>query len=248
MMTTLLLDLGNTRWKLAPADGIGIGPVTSGLRDDICGLEAALKAADPVNRLLLGSVLDASQTTRVSKRLLRVLGIRVELIRSTDQMPNMVQGYSKPEQLGVDRLLAMVAARARSSRALCVIDAGTAITVDFLDAAGRHRGGFILPGSRMFRECLLANTAIPRDQQIDEHALLGRDTPTGVALGARYALVGLVEHFVCGPATLFPGSPVDTVIGGGDADEFRGLLPEPCIKLDHLVLRGLAVVAASGDR
>ena len=105
-----------------------------------------------------------------------------------------------------------------------------------------------MPGLRMFRECLLANTAIPRDEQIDEHALLGQDTATAVALGARFALVGLVERFVCGSATVFPGSPIDTIIGGGDADEFLGLLPEPCIKLEHLVLRGLAVVAASGDR
>lgn len=247
-MTTLLLDLGNTRWKIARAQGDGIGPVTSGLRDDAGGLEVAVAAAGPMSRLLVGSVVDATGTSHVIERLEQVFKIDVERVRSTDPMPNMVQGYRRPEQLGVDRLLAMVAARAHSNRALCVIDAGTAVTVDFLDTAGRHLGGFILPGTRMFRECLFAKTAIPRDDRIDEHALLGRDTPTAVALGARYAVAGLVERFVCGSATLFPGEQVETVIGGGDADEFLGLLPKPCIKLNDLVLRGLAVLAAGGDR
>ena len=140
----------------------------------------------------------------------------------------------------------MVAARACSSGALCVIDAGTAVTIDFVDPLGHHRGGFILPGKRMFRECLLANTSIPRDQEVDEQALLGRDTATAVALAGRYAVAGIVARFTAGPHGLFPQSEIHTFVGGGDADDIIEMLPRPCTKLDDLVLRGLAVVAVSG--
>lgn len=247
-MSALLLDLGNTRWKMARARGREIGTVDSGLYDDAAGLRAAARRASAgVTRLLLASVAAADTTDRFVDLLQQTLGLSVEQIGSTDPMPNMMPGYQRPEQLGVDRLLAMVAARARSSGPLCVVDAGTAVTVDFVAADGRHLGGFILPGIRMSRDCLLANTAIPRDSRVDERAVLGRDTPTAVALGARYAVAGLVERFTCGSAALFPGHTVQTFVGGGDAEQFLGLLPQPCIKLQHLVLRGLAVVAASGD-
>jgi type III pantothenate kinase len=140
----------------------------------------------------------------------------------------------------------MVAARARASQALCVVDAGTAVTIDFVDPDGQHLGGFILPGRRMFRECLVTNTSIPCDTEIEERAVLGRDTPTAVALAGRYAVVGIVERFVAGPKSLFPGQQVNIFAGGGDADDLMELLPPPCTQLDHLVLRGLAVIAAGG--
>ena len=247
-MSVLLLDLGNTRWKMASASGEEIGPVDSGPYDDIPGLESVVRRVSTrATRLLLGSVAAAETTAWIIDLLQQTLNLPVERIGSTDPMPNIVSGYRRPEQLGVDRLLAMVAARARSSEPLCVVDAGTAVTVDFVARDGQHLGGFILPGIRMFRDCLLANTAIPRDSRVEERAILGRDTPTAVALGARNAVAGLVERFTYGSAALFPGSTVQTFVGGGDAEQFLGLLPQPCIKLDHLVLRGLAVVAASGD-
>ncbi|MGB5650874.1 MAG: type III pantothenate kinase [Sedimenticolaceae bacterium] len=247
-MTALLVDLGNTRWKITHTEGAAIGRVVDGSYDDLGRLRAAaLGDADRVDAIWLASVVDAHTTGLVSTTLQQALGTAVHDVKSTDPMPGLVSGYRKPEQLGIDRLLAMVAARARVPQALCVVVAGTAVTVDFVDPDGQHLGGFILPGRRMFRECLLTNTSIPRDTKVDERAVLGCDTPTAVALAGRYAVVGIVERFVAGPKSLFPGQRVNIFAGGGDADDLMELLPPPCTKLDHLVLRGLAVIAAGGD-
>lgn len=247
-MTALLLDLGNSHWKMAFARGNEIERVVQGAYGDSVGLGAAVgRLSHPgVDTVLLASVVDADLTAQVVSIVADRLGLTVRQVLSTDPMPDLVSGYRKPEQLGVDRLLAMVAARACSSGALCVIDAGTAVTIDFVDPLGHHRGGFILPGKRMFRECLLANTSIPRDQQVDEQALLGRDTATAVALAGRYAVAGIVERFTTGPHSLFAESEIHTFVGGGDADDIVELLPRPCTKLSDLVLRGLAVVAVGG--
>jgi type III pantothenate kinase len=247
-MTALLLDLGNSHWKIAFARAGEIERVAWGAYDDHRGLSAAVGrvSATGVDKVLLASVVDASLTEQVSSSVRDRLGVAVRQVLSTDPMPNLVSGYRKPGQLGVDRLLAMVAARGCASGALCVIDAGTAVTIDFVDPQGHHRGGFILPGKRMFRECLLANTSIPRDQRVDEQALLGRDTATAVALAGRYAVAGIVARFSAGPHSLFPESEIHTFVGGGDADDIIELLPRPCTKLGDLVLRGLAVLAVSG--
>ena len=244
-MAKLLLDLGNSRWKLATRRDIDIGTVSSGGYDELGKLrDAAVARAETVDGLIMASVVDHDVAVPLVHMLEQQLDTQARRVTSLDAVPGVQSGYRKPEQLGIDRLMAMVAARARSTQPLCVIDAGTAVTIDFVDAQGQHLGGFILPGSRLFRECLLAKTAIPRDPQVDEAAILGRDTPTAVALGARYSVAGLVERFVGGSASLFGNQPVQTYVGGGDADTLLALLPQPCSKLDHLVLRGLAVVAA----
>ena len=222
--------------------------VVGGSYDDMGGLDAALTSIrQTIGGIWLASVVDDEKTREVVAALRQSLGREVRCVVSTDPLPGLVSGYSKPDQLGIDRLLAMLAARAQTRAPFCVVDAGTAVTIDFVDADGGHLGGFILPGRRMFRQCLLENTSIPRDHEVDEKAVLGRDTPTAVALAGRYAVIGIVEHFLTGSDRLFPRAQAQTFVGGGDADEFLGLLPRPCNKLDHLVLRGLAVMAAGGE-
>ena len=247
-MTALLVDLGNSLWKFTHSGDTEFAEVVAGPYDDLGGLVTALASCAPgIDRVWMASVLDQEGTRSVLRVLQRAFPVEIRQVKATDAMPNLVSGYRKPEQLGIDRLLAMVAARGRTQAPFCVVDAGTAVTIDFVAADGRHLGGFILPGGRMFRECLLANTAIPRDEQVEEHAELGRDTPTAVALAGRYAVAGIVDRFLTGGHALFPGAQAQTFVGGGDADEFTDLLPSPCTKLDHLVLRGLAVLAAGGD-
>ena len=247
-MSALLVDLGNTRWKAALSAGGEIGLVESGVHADVQAFRGFLvRNAVGVERVLVASVTGDSVEQAVESEVRRCLGLPCQMIKSTDRMPNIVSGYRKPEQLGVDRLLAMVAARANSSAPLCVIDAGTAVTMDFVDASGLHLGGFILPGLQMYRDCLLANTAIPRDSDVHVSDPLGRDTPTAVALGARYSIAAIVETFLTGSRALFVDQRAEIFVGGGDADQLTGLLPSPCIKLENLVLNGLAALAAGGD-
>ncbi|MDJ0738237.1 MAG: type III pantothenate kinase [Gammaproteobacteria bacterium] len=247
-MSALVVDLGNTRWKLAVARDGRLGPVTGGDHgDDGKPADGLPKQAAGVTRLLVASVADAGIADPVIAGLEDALGLTARRISNSDRVPGVVAGYRKPEQLGVDRLLAMVAARAVSRAPLCVIDAGTALTIDFVDAAGQHLGGFILPGSALFRDCLLANTAIPRDPAVHAGDVLGRDTPTAVAQGARQAVAGIVERFLTGSQALFGELQPDLVIGGGDAELFAPLMPVRCIKLEHLVLRGLAVIDGHGE-
>ena len=244
-MAALVVDLGNSRWKLALARAGAIERVASGDYADDSGLRERLAAyAGEVTACWIASVQDTDTGTRVERLIGEALGVTATVVRATDPMPNLVSGYQKPEQLGIDRLMAMVAARALTDHPFCVVDAGTAVTIDFVDGAGQHLGGFILPGSRLFRDCLLANTSIPRDSLVDQDAVLGRDTPTAVDLGGRYAVAGIVERFISGSAAMFGDQSVELITGGGDIDRYLAVMPFAYTRLDHLVLRGLAAVAA----
>jgi type III pantothenate kinase len=168
----------------------------------------------------------------------------VRRVLSTDPVPGIRNGYRRPHQLGVDRLLAMVAVRAQGEGAFCVVDCGTAVTIDLVDAAGVHQGGLILPGERLARDCLLAGTSIPRDGDIEAGASLGRDTATAVSLGARYAAASTVERAVAAYRERF-GGHIGVFVGGGGGDGLLPLLPAGCIRFPELVLHGLALVAAN---
>jgi len=245
-MNALLLDQGNSRWKLATLTGLERGEVTTGTNDDTESFRRAIGSpGNSFDRVLVSSVASAPVQQRFAEITASATGSRPRLVQSTDRLPGVRAGYHDNAQLGVDRLVAMVAARAAVDGACCVVDAGTAVTVDFVDAAGTHLGGFILPGLRSFRDTLLARTAIPRDARIESGADFGRDTATAVDLGARYAVAGLVALVLERQRERFGALRPTVCVGGGDAERLIGLMPSACFRMDHLVLRGLAVVAAN---
>lgn len=248
MSGQVLIDLGNTRWKVAAASGGLVGEVRQGDYGQAGMLSAALsELSGGAGKVLLASVVDPERTETVLALARDATRARVRRVLSTDPVPGVRSGYRDPAQLGVDRLLAMVAARSRSSGPLCVVDAGSAVTVDFVDAGGQHIGGLILPGRGLARECLLARTSIPRDAVVEAGARLGRDTPTAVALGSLYAVAGIVGRFARGSDALFPLSDLEVFLGGGDAAALEPLMPLACTRIEHLVLSGLAVLAAAGE-
>ncbi|HHN77577.1 MAG TPA: type III pantothenate kinase, partial [Phycisphaerales bacterium] len=98
--------------------------------------------------------------------------------------------------VGVDRLLNAYAAFDRAKQACIIVDAGTAVTVDFVDGEGVFQGGVIAPGVRMMLDALHQNThALPSIsfQTPDPgRGPFGKDTSHAMRLGVRSAVVGLV--------------------------------------------------------
>jgi type III pantothenate kinase len=247
-MGQVLIDLGNTRWKIAEASRGVIGEIRQGLYSETDAFSCVLAdLAGRVDAVLIASVVDSTRTDELVSVVGDVTSVRARRVLSTDPVPGVRSGYRNPSQLGVDRLLAMVAARWRWAGPICVVDAGSAVTIDFVDAGGQHLGGLILPGQRLARDCLLARTSIPQEAEVEPGARLGRDTPTALALGSLYAVAGIVERFVGGSDALFPLSGTKVFLGGGDVTALQHLMPVPCERIEHLVLSGLAVLAAAEE-
>ena len=77
-----------------------------------------------------------------------------EFIGSTPEACGVRNAYAEPETLGVDRWAALIGAHHQIRGAVCIVDCGTAITLDLLLADGQHRGGLILPGIEMLKRAL----------------------------------------------------------------------------------------------
>jgi type III pantothenate kinase len=143
--------------------------------------------------------------------------------------------YEYPERLGVDRWMVMIGARQITEGPCCVIDAGTALTIDMIHGNGKHLGGLIVPGLSLMFGCLESGTAIPgyAEQLSDNN--LGCSTNTAIQLGCLRALAGVVEK------TLHDTGLVDpkVLLTGGDATLLASVVNYPLTIVPDLVLQGL---------
>lgn len=188
----LLIDVGNTaiKWRLANAQGLlDAGASVSSVWSLCKAIEAehwdmaglASVASDAADAELIAA-LTASGATAVH--------------RATAQSTclGLVSSYAEPECMGVDRWLAMLSAHADNEGALCVIDAGTAVTVDLVSAEGVHEGGYILPGADLMRRALSNGTGQIHVNVLEAPAIVpGNNTQACVTAGSWRAVMGAVE-------------------------------------------------------
>jgi pantothenate kinase type III len=159
----------------------------------------------------------------------------------------------EPERIGIDRLLAALAAnrlRARD-RAAIIVDLGTAITVDCVEPDGGFAGGAILPGIGMSARALHEQTdALPRvAMERLEHPPppLGKSTVPAIEAGIFWGTFGAVSELVSRQSTGL-AAPPDLFVTGGGAQQVTELLaqhhPGLVHHVPHLVLAGIALIGA----
>lgn len=173
------------------------------------------------------------------------LASRLDWLRSAATACDVRNGYRQPEQLGADRWAALIAARGRqldnvgllASNALVVVMAGTATTIDGLDANGVFRGGLILPGIRLMRQALVQGTAqLPH--VTGDFSAWPTDTASAIVSGSIDATAGAIERMQRRLTDLC-AAPVHCLLGGGAADALHDQLELPLTATPDLVLEGL---------
>lgn len=208
-------------------------PARGRAKDRLCDrIVVSSVAGDRIDRMLLA----AARTTGAP---------RPVFVVSKRRCAGVVTSYLEPWRLGVDRLVGVIAARhLAASRASCVVNAGTAITIDLVDAFGRHRGGAIVPGpALMVASLLLQTSGIRRRAQGGGRGvrrLFARTTRTAVAQGARYACAAVIDRAILEAKKALGRRPV-VFLTGGAAATLEPLVRAPCRSVPDLVLIGLAV-------
>lgn len=254
---TFLLDVGNTRinWALsrcsACSEGVPeLAGVGSTVHQGVVDVEALVSAwrRFGVPRSVVGScVASTAVRTAVESAAWRAWGIDVAWMWARAEACGVINGYPRPSSLGADRWAALVAARAlEGERGVCIVDAGTAVTFDFLDRTGRHLGGAIFPGRRLLAQALdvgTENVTLVEDDCSGSCRLPARSTDEAVRGGIRYGALGAVNELVARVASERPGEH-RRLLTGGDAAWLRDGLVGAWEWRPYLVLEGVAVAAA----
>lgn len=147
--------------------------------------------------------------------------------------------YLTPETLGIDRLCNMAAVANRNpTKAKLVVDLGTCIKFDFMNATKTYEGGSISPGLEMRALSLQTFTAkLPLIPVYSTAKLIGKNTKesieSGVFNGWKAEITQLIQQY----QTKFPD--LDVYLTGGDARYFDFEQKSNIFVLEHLTLEGI---------
>lgn len=241
-MTDWLFDLGNSRFKAAPwHGGGGIGEVLAWPHgaDALVAGDASDGPLPRGRRAWVASVAAPALTTQLLA-LLRERFDEVHVVRTLAECAGVRIAYPHPGRLGVDRFLALLGARAAGGDVL-VAGVGTALTIDLLDADGRHHGGRIAASPALMRQAL-HQRAVQLPASGGHYDEFADDTEDALASGCDGAAVALVERSLQQALQRLGRTPALLLHGGGAA-ALQPLLPQATLRA-ALVLEGLALWAA----
>lgn len=232
----LELDAGNSRvkWRLLAGDGkiarsghgVGTSFQTIGIPE----------GCNRPTRVRVVSVRGPEFEENLCDQSMLMWGVLPEFATSGLARSGVLNGYEIPASLGVDRWMAILAAYSDCRAACCIVDAGTAITLDVVAETGRHLGGYIVPGMSLQMRMLKESTSIRLSTKPSWSEIsLGASTNSAVQNG----IVSMVSDWInCESA-----GRGELYLTGGDAEFLSKLMAARNIKhkLDpDLVLNGLA--------
>lgn len=230
----LELDAGNTfiKWRLLDLSG----SVTE--RGRLLTAELSGYAGWPDRTVCFArasSVAGVEVNQALSVSIRKHFGVSLCFATTQAAQAGVTNSYTDPSRMGVDRWMVMLAAWQECQRSCCIVDCGSAITVEYLQSDGGHQGGYIVPGLRLLKSGLLKNTAeIQVDRSVEGFVTEpGRDTSAAVTQGINLMFVALQEK-------LLRELPADMplYITGGDGELFWQLAGRGVYRAE-LVMDGL---------
>lgn len=224
----LLLDIGNTREKAALFDAGSISALPQ--------LTAKSLQQLPLVAVYFACVANDSRLDSLKQKL-ELDHLPWRQIGSEAQAFGVTNCYAEPHLLGVDRWLALLGAQQLFSRqSVMIVDAGTALTIDWLDENGLHQGGWIMPGLRLQQQSVVQQTAkVFNRELLDARMIPGRETISCLQNGCLAAVIGAIQQgWLLNKAECL-------VLTGGDALYLKPQLADLAVSTEPLLIfQGLA--------
>ena len=203
----LTIDIGNTAAKWALFDERVL------VKASCCSLEAI--ETDAVEKALIC----ASGNMTSCESWLSNFNFKFSILNSETPLPIRLD-YKTPQTLGADRVAAACGAWSlHPGEASLIVDAGTCITVDYLDADGVYHGGAIMPGLKMSLQALNTFTAklpLVDINNIEKALVIGRSTEESIVAGTLGATMLALAGFVAMYKEKNPA--LNVLLTGGDAE------------------------------
>jgi type III pantothenate kinase len=251
----LLLDIGNTHTHLGLADHTRVLrqaniPTAAWFGPDPVRLLGRFVRRAALGGAALCSVVPrATPEAAAAARLIsdsHPLQLNHKTIRAIGPAAQITIDYPKPATIGPDRLANAIAARHFYGAPALVVDFGTAVTFDVVDASGNYVGGIIAPGLSAMTDYLHEKTALlPRIKIAEVHRAIGKNTAEAMRIGAVHGYRGLIRELIHQIERELRTTQLPVVATGGYATLIASRLPEitavnPLLTLEGLRLAWLA--------
>lgn len=230
----LIIDIGNNSAKFFLFQGEQI--ILHTRKEN-----SSFDVIDEWNRLYdIDKVIVSSVITDCESLLDEISKLQCPVIRFDKSTPLPLEvNYRTPDTLGSDRIAAAVGAWGEApGRNILVIDAGSAITIDFVGKDGKYNGGNITPGIKMRLRALHEHTdRLPMVEKEGDTPAIGYDTETAIRSG----VINGICHEIEGYINEFKQKYCDVLVflTGGDEKPLKNRI-KSCIFADkYLVAKGL---------
>jgi type III pantothenate kinase len=247
----LELDAGNSRikWRLVTYDEDLAVKQASGVvaaNQELASILAELnKHFDllpmrDIDRARVSSVRGDDFAVTFHDWMMEKWQLQPEFAKVQKECAGVVSAYHDVGKMGVDRWLAMLSAFQRTEEGCCVVDCGSALTIDLIDKDGKHQGGYILPGLELMRDALANKSAALRlDVEPGWHEVVpGKSTAEGVLNGILLMAVATLEKINNSQGN----GKIKWFLTGGDSLAISRQIGWRHEVLPDLVMDGLALV------
>ena len=247
MSKILLMDIGNTRikWGVLEKRALSeIGSLSTPHSRDFDLTPLFMSLPSDVKSIVASCVLSKETQIKLTESFSDHFKLAIQFIKPKNRFSGLTNGYTNPSKLGTDRWAAMIGAHNEFGGNILVVDMGTAITIDYINAEGVHKGGQILPGLKSFFNILdqstgSINTKINiNDTAAQDIKKWGKNTDDAVISGAMSAISGAINAAVF--SFKIENSMPSVILTGGDAIYFKDVFDYSLSYRPNLVLEGLA--------
>jgi type III pantothenate kinase len=239
-VSCLQMDVGNSsaKWRLIVDGHIQQRGIY--VHEDADSQLALLDCASDIEQIWVSSVASPAAESQLTVLLQQRWGVKPWFARSAAVTGGMRNSYEQPQRMGVDRWLAMLAGWRRTQSRVCVVDAGSALTIDLVSASGQHEGGYIIPGPALMERALFLDTDRVRfGEEVGYSLLPGQSTAEAVRHGVALAQAGAVQLAL----TRCAGEAPDLLFCGGGGEQLAGMLDTGGEFVGDLVFEGLEQMA-----
>jgi type III pantothenate kinase len=244
MSPDVVVDVGNTAIKWGRCAGGLVAEAASLPPDDASAWDKKAKQWDLAAATWIVTSVNPAYCDRLVTWI-KNRGDTVRILAEARELPLQVS-LEKPDHVGIDRLLDAVAANGLRppGRPAVVVDAGSAVTVDWIDADGTFTGGAIMPGLRLMVRALHEHTALLPLIQTPKTvpAAPGTSTPAAMELGIFWSVIGGVNAILDAYRRQFDAEPTVFLTGGDAAALLTGLRP-PVTHWPEMTLEGIRLTA-----
>jgi type III pantothenate kinase len=233
----LVIDIGNTRSKLAVVNNNKVVHVEIVEKNNLYNTVVNLVNTYNLTQGIIAHV------SAVDTQELKKIESCIKLMQLTKTTPIPFNNlYATPATLGVDRIaLAAWAATYSPQQNVLVIDAGTCITYDFVDANANYYGGAISPGLQLRYNALnnyTQNLPLLTPQYIEN--FVGNTTESSIHSGVVHGLINEIDGFINNYKQ--KNGNLTVVLTGGDANFLVKRLKNTIFANPNILLLGLNAI------
>jgi type III pantothenate kinase len=229
----LIIDIGNSSVKLALYNN-GMISGSARFKTATTALLKEFAAGHKIKHIIVSSVSGQQEAIADFAAL---ISASLYILSYKSKLPFAIE-YQTPETLGADRIAAAAGAyKSFAGSKLLIIDAGTAITFDFLDGE-IYRGGNISPGIDMrFRALNKFTNSLPLMKTRENFHSPGRNTGEAIVAGVVSGVTYEINEYI----RTFEEKYTDlmVIITGGDGSYLKARISYECLYLPDIVTDGL---------